>query len=162
MTQPNSTLAETTLNQVTVKEADKFGNVVSGPTVEAAATLSASSLSGTTSLPTDGTGQAGFATLSVNTVGTFTILATSAGATSSPRRLSFRRCPWGVWRSRRLAALTGGITAAGSNLGAVTVLALNTHNEPVAKATIVVPPLRAGLFDGHALGCDQCPGPGDL
>ena len=86
VTQPNNTLAGSTLNPVNLLAKDKFGNVVTGTTVTLK--LSASSLSGTTTVPTDGTGTASFTTLSVNMGGTYTITASATG-TNSPRSSLF-------------------------------------------------------------------------
>ncbi len=142
-TQPTSTLDGSTLKAVNVKAADKFGNAVSGATINL--TLSAGTLGGTTSVVTDATGLASFTTLSVNLAGTYTIAAATPGGTGA-RSSAFVISPL------PLASLTfttqPASTTAGSFLGAVTVTALNTNGLPYAKATIAIGISLGGTMAG--------------
>jgi len=81
LSQPSSTQAGATLNPVTVLIADKFGNTLSGVSIGIGLTAGTLS-SGTTPLLSGSTGQVVFNDLKENTVGTYTLLASSAGLTS--------------------------------------------------------------------------------
>ena len=143
VSQPSAAMASAILNPVNLLAKDKYGNVATGTMVTLK--LSASALSGTTAVTTDTTGTASFTTLLVNTGGTYTITASATG-TNSPVSSSFIITPLPV-TNLTFTKQPASPTLAGSNLGAVTVLALNANSQPVGGATVVIS-IAPGTLNG--------------
>ena len=132
--QPNNTTAGTTLNRVTVQVADKFGNVVSGTSIGIG--INSGNLStGTTPLTSNALGLVVFSNLSEDFVGTYTLIASSAGLNSVSSQ------PFTI-TAAAAASLTfisqPNSTMAGVTLNPVTVQAADQFGNPVVGASIGV------------------------
>jgi len=133
VTQPTSTTAGATLNQVVVELTDPAGDLLPGVTLKVA--LSSSTLGGTTAGVTNSSGQVAFGTLSVTKVGSFDLVATSTGVPSStsspftitagtPAKISFVTQP--------------SSTSAGTTLSAVIVQAVDQYGNPVSNVAVSI------------------------
>ncbi len=127
---PVSTTAGATLATVSVSVTDKFGNPV--PNVAVTLTPSAGTLTGTTSVTSNPTGTASFTTLSLKTVGTYTLTASATGLTSIVSG-SFTISPA---LASKLTFVTQPRNVAAGAQQSVAVEALDSFGNPVAGVSI--------------------------
>ncbi len=123
--QPTTTRANATINNVTVQIVDRYGNAVGSSGFISLALVaprtSKASLGGTTSLPASASGNAVFNTLQVQTVGTYSLVASDTGdnfvgaasksftiVSGTPTSMAFVTQPAnGQFINSQLAAATG-------------------------------------------------------
>jgi len=133
LSQPSNATAGTVLDSITVAAMDQYGNPTSGTAVSiapAAGTLS----TGTTPLTTGASGQVVFSDLSEDIVGTYMLVASSAGVTGVPSN-AFVITP--LLSSAALTYLSQpSSTTAGSTLSAVTVQAADKFGNALAGLVI--------------------------
>ncbi len=132
------------MRTVTVRAADKYGNVVPGLVVHL--TLSSGALTGPTTATTNATGQASFSTLSIMPPGTGYTLMASATGLPSVRSNAFNIV---ALRGSSLVFTTQPAdTTAGSNLGPVTLQSLDVNNNPVCGIPVTISLLSSGKLAG--------------
>ena len=133
LTQPTGTTAGSTINSVTVKASDSFGNL-EGVGVSVTVAIASGSLNGTLIGTTNGSGQVTFSNLSINAAGTYTLLASCTGATGATSNSFIITAGAGLFTF--LTEPTS--TTAGTILNPITVQVADGFSNPLAGVTVTI------------------------